>query len=84
MILVRVVPRSAKTSIHPQGHNSYKVKLTSAPVDGAANKQLLEVFAAKLSIPVRRIEILSGEHARTKRLRIHGADEKTLAQILHE
>jgi len=82
VILVRVIPRSTETSISPQGHNSYKVKLTSPPVDGAANKQLLEVFAGKLSIPVRQIEILSGEHARIKRLRIYGANLKTLAQIL--
>jgi len=77
-----VIPRSSETSILPQGSNSFKVKLTSPPADGAANKQLIEVFAGKLSIPVRQIEIISGEHARTKRLRIYGATEKTLAQIL--
>ncbi len=81
MISVRVIPRSSETSILPQGSNNFKVKLTSPPVDGAANKQLREVFAGKLSIPVRQIEIISGEHARTKRLRISGASEKTLEQI---
>ncbi len=83
MISVRVIPRSSETAIVPQGFNNYRVKLTSPPVDGAANKQLLEVFSRKLSIPVRQIEIVSGEHARTKRLRIYGADETMLAKILN-
>jgi uncharacterized protein YggU (UPF0235/DUF167 family) len=41
IIQVRVIPRSAKISIENLGPGLYKIKLTSPPVDGAANEQLL-------------------------------------------
>lgn len=74
-ISVQVVPRSSKIAIVVQGKNSYKVKLTSPPVDGAANEQLIKVLAGKLSVSKGSIEIISGEHGRRKVVQISGLDE---------
>jgi uncharacterized protein (TIGR00251 family) len=60
----------------------YKVKLTSAPVDGAANKQLVSVLARALSLSPANIEIVSGHTSRTKRLKIVGLSPDELASKL--
>ena len=83
-ISVQVVPRSSKVSITTEGKNSFKVKLTSPPVDGAANKQLIEVLAGRLSVPKRTIEIVSGEHSRRKMVQIAELKEDEIARRLAE
>jgi uncharacterized protein YggU (UPF0235/DUF167 family) len=59
------------------------VRLAAAPVDGAANDELIALFAKRLKIPKRDISIISGEHARLKRIRIAGVDrEQALAKLI--
>ena len=82
IIHVHVVPRSSRISVETLGELQYKVRLTSPPVEGAANKQLVDVVAEYLSLPRRQIEIVAGETARHKRLRIHGAGAETVRKRL--
>ena len=82
VINVRVVPRSSKINIEALGHDQYKIKLTSPPVEGEANKQLVRVLAEKLSIPLNRIEIISGATSRLKRVRITGFQGNELTSLL--
>lgn len=82
MIEIQVVPRSSRVAIQYLGDLHYKVKLTSPPVDGAANAQLVEVLAKQLSLPRRQIEIVSGESARRKRLLVRGATADTVKRLL--
>ncbi|HJZ12617.1 MAG TPA: DUF167 domain-containing protein, partial [Acidobacteriota bacterium] len=82
MISVKVIPRSSKTAIIPLSNNTYKIKLTSPPVEDAANRQLIRFLAEKLSIAPSAIEILSGAHSSTKRLKLNGVSETLQAQIL--
>ncbi|MCI0411781.1 DUF167 domain-containing protein [bacterium] len=72
VISVRIVPRSSKVTIEALAQDLYKIKLTSSPVDGEANKQLVKVLVSKLSIPPSQIEIVSGATSRLKRVRITG------------
>jgi uncharacterized protein YggU (UPF0235/DUF167 family) len=48
------------------------IRLTTAPVDGAANDALARCLAAWLDLPKRAVTIVSGERARQKRVRIAG------------
>ena len=82
IINIRVVPRSSKVSIEALGNDQYKIKLTSPPVDGEANEQLVRVLAAKLSIPSNQIEIVSGAKSRLKRVRIIGVYCDKLPSLL--
>lgn len=82
VINIRVVPRSSKVSIEALGNDQYKIKLTSPPVDGEANEQLVRVLAAKLSIPSHQIEIVSGAKSRLKRVRIIGVYRDKLPSLL--
>jgi uncharacterized protein (TIGR00251 family) len=80
---VRVIPRSGRTGFGGLRDGALVVRLAAAPVDGAANDELIALIARALRIPKRDITIVSGERARSKRIRIAGIDrEQALAKLL--
>jgi uncharacterized protein len=58
------------------------VRLAAAPVDGAANAELIEILARSLDLPKRRIEIVSGDRSRSKRVRVVGLDARVALTTL--
>ena len=74
-LMVFVQPRSSKNMIAGLHNNALKIKLTSPPVDGAANKMCIQYLAKCLKIPKSSIEIVSGHKSRTKRLLLRYQDE---------
>ena len=74
LIDVRVVPRAGKSGLAGMRDGALLVRLAAAPVDGAANAELIAVLAAALHLPKRSIHIVSGERSRTKRIRIDSMD----------
>lgn len=80
---VRVTPRAGRTGFAGMREDVLLVRLAAAPVDGAANEELINLIAKTLRIPRRDITIVSGERSRTKRIRITGLDrEQALAKLL--
>ncbi len=71
ILTVFVQPRSSKNKIAGVYNDTLKIKLTAAPVDGAANRMCLKFLSKCLKIPKSHLEILSGESARTKRILYH-------------
>ena len=69
-IVLTVTPRSSRNEIIEQPDGSLKVKLTSAPVDGEANKKLIEVMSGYFGIGKSRIRIARGERSRKKVIEI--------------
>lgn len=70
-IHVHVVPGSKKQSVEKQGediygHEVYKVKIAEKPIDGAANKGVIEALAEHFQKPMRNIHIVSGNTSREK------------------
>lgn len=62
---------------------SLLIRLAAAPVDGAANTELIDLLARALRLPKRDITIVSGERSRTKRVRVAGMDTAdVLARLL--
>ena len=60
------------------------VRLAAAPVDGAANAELIDLFSRILKIPKRHITIVSGDKSRSKRVRIAGLDrDEAIARLTH-
>jgi len=79
---IYVQPRSSQNSISGLFDDKIKIKLTSPPVDGAANELLIKFLAKKFSIAKSKICILSGEKSRNKVLRFLGLSEKEAKKIL--
>jgi uncharacterized protein len=84
---VKVHPRARKNAITGVVGDAVKLALTAPPVEGRANRAVIEFFADFFEIPRSSITIASGATSRTKVLRIGGlsrqAAEKRLAQILN-
>ncbi len=84
VIRVRVVPRASKEKIVEQEGGVFKIKLKAPPVDGKANKALEAFLASVLGIAKSRVEIVSGDKSRLKRVRIRGIRPETVQIILEE
>ena len=81
-ITLYVQPRASKNQICGVQEGALKVRLTSPPVDGAANKLCREFIAGLLRLSKSSIEIVSGETSRQKRLRIITEDIERVRSIL--
>lgn len=75
-ITVRVTPRSSRSEVVGMADGVLRVRLTSPPVDGAANEELVRVLAKAYHVPKSDIVIISGINARTKLVRITGAADQ--------
>lgn len=80
-IIVRVTLRSSRSEIVGEHDGAIKVRLSSPPVDGAANAELIKLFAKELKLPKSHIEIVSGETSKTKLLRLTGVTAEQLKLI---
>ena len=69
-----IQPRSSKNKICGLHGGSLKIRLTSPPVDGKANKMCVKLLAKQLSIAPSQIIIVSGQKGRNKIIRIEGMD----------
>jgi uncharacterized protein len=73
-VAVRVIPRAGRSEIAGIRDGAVLVRLAAAPVDGAANAELIELLSRTLKVPRRDITIVSGDTSRSKRVRIAGFD----------
>jgi uncharacterized protein (TIGR00251 family) len=71
-IKIKVEPRSSKSGIAGPYGDALKVNLNSPPVEGKANKELIDVLAEELGIAKKDIEIISGQSSKNKIVRLHG------------
>jgi uncharacterized protein (TIGR00251 family) len=71
-LAVRVVPRASKAGVAGLRDGAVLVRIAAAPVDGAANAELVHTLARALDVPRRAVSIVSGAGARQKRVRVEG------------
>jgi uncharacterized protein (TIGR00251 family) len=69
---VRVSPRASRQGLAGVHGGALKLSLTAAPVEGAANDALIALLAKTLGVPKRAVQIVRGEHARNKSVRVEG------------
>ena len=73
VLSVRVQPRAARTRIDGVESGRLLLRVSAPPVEGGANRAVIELLATVLDLARGRLSILRGEHARNKDLRIAGA-----------
>jgi len=80
ILKIKVEPRSSRAGVVGQYGDALKVKLTSPPVEGRANKELIEILAKLFGVHKRNIEIISGHSSKNKLVKLHGKEriEKNL------
>ncbi len=67
---IKVKPNSKKQAIIEEEDGSLTVHLKSPPIDGKANKELVELLAKKFDVPKSNISIQMGLSSRNKLVNI--------------
>ena len=76
---IRVIPRASRTEWGGKRGDALVVRLQAPPVEGAANEALLKFLAKELGVRAGALEIVSGERARDKMVRVEGMDQRELS-----
>lgn len=74
LINVKVIPNASKPRIIKE-QGLLKVYLKSPPVDGKANKELIETLAEYFKVKRKQVEMIRGETSRRKVVRINSIQE---------
>ena len=80
---VRLTPRSRHNAIQGYADGVVRVRVTAAPVDGAANAALVAFLAEVMDIPKSRIRIAAGAASRNKRIVVEGIAFANVVDILN-
>ena len=78
LLRLHVQPRAAHNQVAGLQGEALKLRLTSPPVDGKANKAVIATLARLLDLPKSCLSLRSGLQSRTKTVRIENADEAQL------
>jgi len=70
MLTLRIVPRASKNEVSGEMAGALKIRLQAPPVEGKANRALIDFLADTLDVPRSAIDIVSGETGRNKRVLI--------------
>ena len=82
VLTVRVIARAGRSAIAGTRDDAVLIRLAAAPVDGAANAELVTVLAAAFGVTRRAVTILSGERSRHKRVHLRGVDRGTAVAVI--
>lgn len=83
-LFVRLTPKSSRDAVEgvetaSDGRVHLKARVRAVPEKGKANQALVKLIASTLGVPARDVEIVSGDTARLKTVRISG-DPETLEE----
>lgn len=67
---VHIQPRAAKDEIVGCHGDRLKIRISAPPVDGKANRHLIDFLAETFKVPKRDVLLLAGENGRDKRFKI--------------
>ena len=79
---VRAQPRSSKAGVDGLLGDAVKVRVRCAPVDGKANKELVETLADAFGLPKSRVVFKSGETSKQKRILLMGVTAEEVKRVV--
>lgn len=80
---VRAQPRSSRAGLDGLIGDAVKVRIRAAPVDGKANKELIETLADAFGLAKSAVVFKGGETSKTKRILLKGVTAEHLAETIH-
>ena len=78
---VLVQPRASRARIGPIHEGRLKVAVTAPPVEGEANRAVVELLARSLGLARSQVEVVRGESSRRKTVRVRGATRAALEAL---
>ena len=82
ILQVRVVPRARTNAVTRDAEGKVRARLTAPPVEGAANRALIDLLARHLGVRRADLEVVHGTRGRDKLVTVHGCSEAELAERL--
>lgn len=79
---ILVQPRASRAKIGPMHDGRIKIAVTAPPVEGAANKAVVDLLARRLKRPRRDVTVIRGVGSRRKTVRVAGVDPATVEEAL--
>ncbi len=80
IVNIKISPNSKKDEIINEGDFT-KIKITAQPIDGKANKALIEFLSKNFKIPKTSIKILKGETSKEKTILFETQDKEKLTKL---
>ena len=80
LVTIKISPNS-KTNEIIKTDNETKIKITAQPIDGKANKGLIEFLSKKFKIPKTSIQIVKGETSKEKTILFVTSDEEKIGLL---
>jgi uncharacterized protein (TIGR00251 family) len=78
-IAVRVVPRAGRSAIaEVMSDGTVRIQLKAAPINGEANRELVQFLAGVLRVAKTRVEVVGGLTGRQKLVSILGLDAESV------
>jgi uncharacterized protein len=81
---VHVQPRASKNEISGLQGDEIKLRLTSPPVEDAANRLCVEFLAKRLGIAKSRVTIVAGAKSRHKTIAVEGITGDDILSLLEQ
>lgn len=85
-VFVRLTPKSARDAVEgvevsDDGRAHLKARVRAVPEKGKANQAMVKLLAKALGVPASAVEVVSGDTARLKMLRIAGDAQALVASL---
>ena len=80
ILKLRIAPNSSKNQFVADG-DIIKLKITAQPIEGKANKAVIEYLSKQFKIPKTSVEIIKGETSKDKTIFIRTTDEEKINLI---
>ena len=77
---IRISPNASKNEII-KSEDGVKIKITAQPIEGKANKAVVEFLSKEFKIPKSSIEIVKGTTSKEKTILIRCDDEEKIKLI---
>jgi uncharacterized protein len=78
LISIKLTPGAPRNEVIGRVEGTWRIRVTAPPVEGKANKALLEFLSDKLDVAKSRLRLVGGEKSRHKLVAVEGLDEGSL------
>jgi uncharacterized protein len=79
---LRVLPGARESAVVGRYGDAWKVRVSAPPERGAANEEVIRLFADRLDLPRRQVTLVAGHAARDKVLELTGISRVDLERRL--
>ncbi len=81
LLNLKISPNASKNEMIKTDEGILKVKITAQPIDGKANKALIEFLSKQLKVPKSAFEIVKGQTGKDKTLLIRSKEQAVIDKL---